>query len=254
MRDAIIYNRNNPSIIFYESGNKSISEPHMSEMKAIRDKYDPHGGRAIGSREMLDSKIAEYGGEMLYINKSASIRCGRRSIRATKDCENTGTNISPPFHEDGDGPLYRGADASAYNRNQDSHAIENVVRWFDYWEARPGTGKRVSSGGVNIIFSDTNTHYRGAENYRRSGEVDAMRIPKDGFFAHQVMWDGWVDVERPRTHIIGHWNYEPGMKKNCLRRLERGQGRALRQRKVARLRRTEQPFSFHFQEHRMAAG
>jgi hypothetical protein len=72
----------------------------------------------------------------------------------------------------------------------------------------------VSSGGVNIIFSDTNTHYRGAENYRRSGEVDAMRIPKDGFFAHQVMWDGWVEVERPRTHIIGHWNYKEGTRKN----------------------------------------
>jgi hypothetical protein len=40
-----------------------------------------------------------------------------------------------------------------------------------------------------------------------------MRIPKDGFFAHQVMWDGWVEVEKPRTHIIGHWNYEPGVKK-----------------------------------------
>ena len=26
----------------------------MIELKAIRDKYDPHGGRAIGSREMLD--------------------------------------------------------------------------------------------------------------------------------------------------------------------------------------------------------
>ena len=72
MRDAIIYNRNNPSIIFYESGNKGVSEAHMAEMKALRDKYDPHGGRAIGSREMLDSKIAEYGGEMLYINKSAT--------------------------------------------------------------------------------------------------------------------------------------------------------------------------------------
>jgi beta-galactosidase len=24
------------------------------------------------------------------------------------------------------------------------------------------------------------------------------------------MWDGWVDVERPRAHIIGHWNYQPG--------------------------------------------
>jgi len=29
MRDAIIYNRNNPSIIFYESGNKGVSEEHM---------------------------------------------------------------------------------------------------------------------------------------------------------------------------------------------------------------------------------
>ena len=41
-----------------------------------------------------------------------------------------------------------------------------------------------------------------------------MRIPKDGFFAHQVMWDGWVDVERPRMHIIGHWTYPAGTKKN----------------------------------------
>ena len=73
MRDAIIYNRNNPSIVFYEGGNESISEAHMAEMKALRDQYDPHGGRAIGSREMLDSRVAEYGGEMLYINKSARI-------------------------------------------------------------------------------------------------------------------------------------------------------------------------------------
>lgn len=214
MRDAIIYNRNNPSIIFYESGNKGVSEEHMKEMKAIRDKYDPSGGRASGSREMLDSKVAEYGGEMLYINKSARIPMWAMEYSRDEGLRKYWDEFSPPFHKDGDGPLYNGADASVYNRNQDSHAIENVTRWFDYWEARPGTGKRVSSGGVNIVFSDTNTHFRGAENYRRSGEVDAMRLPKDGFFAHQVMWDGWVDVERPRTHIIGHWNYPPGTKKN----------------------------------------
>lgn len=40
-----------------------------------------------------------------------------------------------------------------------------------------------------------------------------MHLPKDGFFAHQAMWDGWVDVETPRAHIIGHWNYAPGTKK-----------------------------------------
>jgi hypothetical protein len=68
------------------------------------------------------------------------------------------------------------------------------MRWYDYWRERPGTGERVSSGGVNIVFADSNTHFRGAENFRRSGEVDAMRLPKDGYFAHQVMWDGWVDV------------------------------------------------------------
>jgi len=33
----------------------------MAEMKSIRDRFDPYGGRAIGSREMLDSKEAEYG-------------------------------------------------------------------------------------------------------------------------------------------------------------------------------------------------
>lgn len=70
MRDAIIYFRNNPSILFYESGNESISKEHMLEMIAIRDKYDPYGGRAMGSREMLDIREAEWGGEMLYINKS----------------------------------------------------------------------------------------------------------------------------------------------------------------------------------------
>lgn len=214
MRDAIIYNRNNPSILFYEGGNEGISEKHMTELKALRDQYDPHGGRASGSREMLDSQVAEYGGEMLYINKSARLPFWAMEYSRDEGLRKYWDEFSPPFHKDGDGPLYRNAPATDYNRNQDSHAIENVARWYDYWRERPGTGTRVSSGGVNIIFSDSNTHYRGAENYRRSGEVDAMRIPKDGFFAHQVMWDGWVDVERPRAHILGHWNYAPGTKKD----------------------------------------
>lgn len=214
MREAIIYNRNNPSILFYEGGNENISEAHMRELKALRDQYDPHGGRAAGCREMLDSQVAEYGGEMLYINKSARLPFWAMEYSRDEGLRKYWDEFTPPFHVDGDGPLYRNAPARDYNRNQDSHAIENVVRWYDYWRERPGTGPRVNSGGVNIIFSDSNTHYRGAENYRRSGEVDAMRIPKDGFWAHQVMWDGWVDVEQSRAHIIGHWNYVPGVKKN----------------------------------------
>src|SRR5262249_36769231 len=214
MLDAIVYNRNNPSVIFYESGNKGVSEDHMRQMKALRDQYDPHGGRAAGSREMLESKVAEYGGEMLYINKSAAMPVGAMEYSRDEGLRKYWDEFSPPFHKNGAGPLLNGQDASVYNRNQDSHAIEDVVRWYDYWRERPGTGKRVSSGGVNIIFSDSNTHFRGAENFRRSGEVDALRLPKDAWYAHQVMWDGWVDVERPRIHLIGHWNYQPGTRKN----------------------------------------
>ena len=209
MRDAIIYNRNNPSILFYESGNESISREHMLEMKAIRDAYDPYGGRAIGSREMLDIDEAEYGGEMLYINKSK-----KHPMWAMEYCRDEGLRKywdewSYPYHKEGDGPLYRNQPAPDYNHNMDQLAIEMVRRWYDYWRERPGTGTRVSSGGVKIVFSDTNTHHRGESNYRTSGVVDAMRIPKDAFFAHQVMWSGWVEPEQARTYIVGHWNYPP---------------------------------------------
>lgn len=214
MRDAIIYNRNNPSIVFYEGGNENISEEHMKELKNIRDKYDPNGGRAIGSREMLDSRVAEYGGEMLYINKSARIPMWAMEYCRDEGLRKYWDEYSPPYHKDGDGPFRGKNHPAAYNRNQDSLAIEDIIRWYDYYEQRPGTGHRVSSGGVNIIFSDTNTHYRGAENYRRSGVVDPIRIPKDAFYAHQVMWDGWVDVERPGIHLMGHWNYEPSTVKD----------------------------------------
>lgn len=203
MRDSIVYNRNNPSILFYESGNKGISEDHMRDMLAVRNQFDPHGGRAIGSREMLASRTAEYGGEMLYIDKSATRPLWAHEYNRDEGARKFWDNDTPPLHKDN--PLY--------NRNQDSFAIEDVLRWDDYFRVRPGTGARVSAGGVNISFIDENSHFRGDNNYRRSGEVDAMRLPKDAFYAHQAMWDGWVDPEKPHIHIGGHWNYAPGTRR-----------------------------------------
>lgn len=60
----------------------------------------------------------------------------------------------------------------------DIFAKSMVERWYDYYLERPGTGKRVNSGGAKIVFSDTNTHWRGEVNYRTSGVTDAMRIPR----------------------------------------------------------------------------
>jgi beta-galactosidase len=200
MRDSIVYNRNDPSILFYESGNKGIIEEHIHDMLAVRDQFDPHGGRALGSREMLASHTAEYGGEMLYINKSATRPLWAHEYNRDEGARKFWNDQTAPFHKDS--PLY--------NRDQDSFTMEDILRWDDYFKARPGTGKRVSAGGVNISWIDENSHFRGDNNYRRSGEVDSMRIPKDAFFAHQVMWDGWVEPEHPRVHITGHWNYAAG--------------------------------------------
>lgn len=214
MLDAIIYNRNNPSILFYEGGNESISRAHIKELISIRDEYDPHGGRAMGSREMLDIDESEYGGEMLYINKS-----GKHPMWSMEYCRDEGYRMywddySYPYHKQGSGPYYRKAPADIYNQNQDQLAIEQIRRWHDYYVVRPGMGRRVSSGGVKIVFSDTNTHGRSEMNYRTSGVVDAMRIEKDAFFAHQVMWGSWVDVEHSSSYIIGHWNYPDGVVKD----------------------------------------
>jgi hypothetical protein len=175
----------------------------MQDMLAVRNQFDPHGGRASGSREMLASKTAEYGGEMLYINKSKTKPLWAHEYNRDEGARKFWNGATAPFH----------IDAPLYNRDQDSFTLQDIYTWDDYFRARPGTGKRVSSGGVNISWIDENSHFRGDNNYRRSGEVDAMRIPKDAFYAHQVMWDGWVEPEHPRVHITGHWNYPAGTKR-----------------------------------------
>lgn len=100
--------------------------------------------------------------------------------------------------------------SGSYHHNGDEFSAELVRRWQEYYQERPGQGTRVNAGGVKIIFSDSQTHSRGVENFRTSGIVDPMRLPKDAFYTHQTMWDGWVDDLKPHTYICGHWNYEEG--------------------------------------------
>jgi beta-galactosidase len=203
MRDAIIYNRNNPSILFYESGNHGITDAHMAQMRALKAQWDPHGGRAIGSREMLGSNTAEYGGEMLYINKSATKPLWAMEYSRDEAARAYQDDNTPPFHKD----------APDYNRNVETMAVEDVRRWWDYYEQRPGGGDRVSAGGVKIGFTDSNSHFRGDNNYRRSGVVDALRLPKDPWYVHQAMWDGWVEAGGHHVHVIGHWTYPVSTKR-----------------------------------------
>lgn len=197
MRDVIIYNRNNPCILFYEGGNKGIGDRHMADMLALRDRWDPDGGRAMGAREMLGSDAAMYGDEMLHINKSAGKPLWAHEYSRDEAARAYQDEWTPPFRKD----------APDYNRNVDPMAVEDVRRWWDYYAQRPGGGDRASAGGVKIGFTDSNSHFRGDDNYRRSGVLDAVRLPKDAWHVHRAMWDGWVEVEGRYVHLIGHWTY-----------------------------------------------
>lgn len=55
MRDAVVYNRNSPSVLYYELGLDGMSEEHVNDVRSICDKLDAHGGRAIASTRMLDN-------------------------------------------------------------------------------------------------------------------------------------------------------------------------------------------------------
>jgi len=106
MRDAIIYNRNSPSVIFYECGNKEISDAHQQEMLDIRNLYDPNGGRAMGCRDMLDSDVAEYGGTMLNINKSKTKPVWMMEYCRDEQVRLYWNSWSYPYHQQGYDQLY----------------------------------------------------------------------------------------------------------------------------------------------------
>ncbi len=67
MRDNTIYFRNDPSVLFYEACNGEPSAVHMQQMLAIRQQWDPSGGRLAGARTNDTSTtqgIREYSGSM----------------------------------------------------------------------------------------------------------------------------------------------------------------------------------------------
>ncbi len=205
MRDIMIYNRNNPSVLLYETGNSEISSSHMQEMLVLRNQWDPHGGRFIGGRDMAYNAIAEWGGDMLGSQTSSTKLAFGTEYMRDEGNRAWWDTYSPPYYH---------TDDPNWNRNQDSHALQAISSGLPYYNLRPGTGTEVNSGGWNIIFADTNTHYRGVENYRRSGEVDAMRLIKEAWHAHRVMWSGLAEKSGKDIYIVGHWNYRSGTTKN----------------------------------------
>ena len=96
---------------------------------------------------------------------------------------------------------------SEYRYTSESFALGGVRRYWDYWSNRISNTDPAHSrwsGYCSIYFTDEDADGRedSSEVARVSGKVDAMRLPKEIYFAHRV-----IQSEQPDLHILGHWSY-----------------------------------------------
>lgn len=198
-RDMIIYFRNDPSILIWEGGNQKVTRAHAAELKNDVEEYDPFGGRAYSQRradettgEFMDITIGTEGSHEIPRLPVVEGEYDREeSPRRVWD------NFSPP---DFGYPQARG---QTYDLTSEQYAVDEVSQYVDK------TGASNECGGANWIFSDTTSGGRDtAEVARDSGEVDAVRLPKEAYYVCRTMFRS-----DPQVHIIGHWTYPAGTRK-----------------------------------------
>jgi beta-galactosidase len=227
MRDTMIYLRNNPSILFWEAGNTVVTVEHMQQMVALRKQWDPDGGRAVGARgndnvaaNTAINSIAEFFGVMIgqdprtdqlatptaMFRGYSAERRDRAPLIETEDFRDEGArrfwdDFSPPYFGFKKGPN------DTWQYTSESFALAGVKRYRAYWDNRisntdPAHSKW--SGYASIYFSDSDADGRqdSSEVARVSGKVDAVRLPKEIYFAHRV-----IQNSQPDLHILGHWTY-----------------------------------------------
>jgi beta-galactosidase len=246
MRDSMIYYRNDPSILFYEAGNQVVTPEHMQEMVALRQQWDPHGGRVIGPR---DNDTAAANNALTPIAEDYEVMVGqdaatdavaggdifrgysiarrdRAPLIEVEDFRDEGPrgiwdDFSPPHfgfqphivvgrQGPGGDP---GPNGDAYHWNSETFAIAGAARYTSYVLNRidnPDPAHSKWSAYASIYFSDSDADGRqdGSEVLRVSGKVDGVRLPKELFFVSRVMQN-----TAPDLHIIGHWTYPAGTKK-----------------------------------------
>lgn len=198
-RDTIVYFRNSPSILIWEGGNQKVSTEHARELRALMDRFDPHGGRVYAHRradrktaEFMDVGIGTEGGREISTLPVVEGEYNREeSPRRIWD------DLSPPHFG------YSEGKGQTYHLTSEQFAVNQVAQFFRKLSAAD------HSGGANWIFSDSTSGGRVAcEVARASGEVDGVRIPKEAFYVCRTMFR-----TDPQVHIIGHWTYPAGTRK-----------------------------------------
>lgn len=217
MRDTIIYFRNNPSIVFWEAGNNSINKEHMREMRLLKEKLDPNGGRFMGCRTINTQDVieeAEYAGTML--NRHAATFIAKQvPITETEYLREEAPrrvwdDFTPPFYDYDNKWVGKGGrkqvGSDCYDLTAEDFALCAARGYEEFFHDRIGgaSGKNLYSATAALCWTDSAQHGRQSfsENARMSGRVDPARVKKQNFRVFQVLQSPKADVM-----IVGHWNY-----------------------------------------------
>ena len=196
-RDMIIYYRNHPTVCVWEGGNYNVSPEHAAEMKEITRQWDPGGKRYFGFRmstpAMLDSIDLELG----TVGRARALPT-LAVVETEYDRTETPRRVWDKFSPPDFGNLGKLSDLNTYNLASEGFATNAIKEWWTLFGSKPN-----HSGGANWIFSDgTHGTRQRTDVARATGEVDAVRLPKEAYWALQATWD-----DEDRVHLIGHWNY-----------------------------------------------
>ena len=233
MRNSIIYFRNNPSIFFWEAGNTMVAPDQMQQMVDLRKQWDPDGGRAMGARgdanaaiNTATTPIAEYYGVMMAQDRGVETLNGpkamfraysaerrdRAPIIESEDYRQEGSrrmwdDFSPPYFKAKKGPNDSWMQGSEYLYTSESFALDGIKQYWAYWSNRisntdPAHSRWSAYCSIYFTDEDADGRQNSTEVCRVSGKVDAMRLPKELYFAHRV-----IQNEQPGLHILGHWTY-----------------------------------------------
>jgi len=230
MRDSMIYFHNDPSILFWEAGNNSITAAHLQEMVDLRKQWDPNGGRVVGCRTLNDpasTPIAEYYGVMIgqdrrtdeLTNNYELFRAyskERRDRAPLVETEDFRDEAARRFWDDSSPPHFgfKKGPNDTYNWNSESFCIAAAGRYNDYFMNRisntdPNHSKWAAYASIYWADSNADGRQDSSEVARVSGKVDSVRLPKQAFYVYRVM-----QSETPDIHIIGHWSYPSNTVKN----------------------------------------
>ena len=144
-RDVLIYYRNNPSVFIWEGGNQKVTREHAAELRALMDKYDPHGGRAYAHRradaitaEFMDVGIGTEGGREI-----ARLAVVEGEYNREESPRRVWDDASPPNFG------YPEAKGQTYQLTSEQFAVNQVGHYVKK------LGAPEHAGGANWIFSDS---------------------------------------------------------------------------------------------------